>query len=99
MKAPDAVEGEQQMMIRIAVVSATLLMMMSAGFAEDAPKTDCASGAITAAEKMDCVQTPRARVRRGNSSPDKPYRFFFGDGYDARVMAPTYPMYEPYRAR
>jgi hypothetical protein len=91
-------------MIRIAVVLATLLMMMAAGFAEDAPKqdapkTDCANADINAAERMDCVQTPRARARRATSSPDKPGRFFFGQGYDARVMAPTYPMYEPYRAR
>src|SRR5450631_594057 len=39
------------------------------------------------------------RVRRSTSSPDKQDRSFFGEGYDARVMAPTYPLYEPYRAR
>jgi hypothetical protein len=91
-------------MTRTAIVLATLLTMMSAGFAEDAPKqnapkTDCANADINAAERMDCVQTPRARVRRSTSSPDKSGRAFFGEGYDARVMAPTYPMYEPYRAR
>jgi hypothetical protein len=90
-------------MIRIAVVLATLLMMMSAGFAEDAPKqeapkNDCGSGATAAAERMDCAQTPRARVRRTTSTPDKPASFL-GNGYDARVMVPTYPKYEPYRAR
>jgi hypothetical protein len=91
-------------MTRTAIVLATLLIMMSAGFAEDAPKqdapkTDCANADINAAERTDCVQTPRARVRRSTSSPDKPGRAFFDHGYDARVMAPTYPMYEPYRAR
>jgi hypothetical protein len=96
-------------MIRIAVVLATLLMMTSAGFAEDAPKqdapkqdapkNDCASGDTNAYEMTDCVQTPRARVHRTPSSPDKPGRSFFGEGYDARVMVPMYPRYEPYRAR
>jgi hypothetical protein len=86
-------------MTRTAIVLATLLIMMFAGFAEDAPKTDCANADINAAERMDCVQTPRARVRRSTSSPDKPGRSFFGEGYDARVIVPTYPMYEPYRAR
>jgi hypothetical protein len=90
-------------MIRIAMVSATLLMMMSAGFAEDAPKqdapkNDCAGADTEAAEKMDCAQTPRARVRRSTSTPDKPVNFL-GNGYDARVMVPMYPKYEPYRAR
>ena len=86
-------------MTRAAIVLTTLLTLMSAGFAEDAPKSDCANAAINAAERMDCVQTPKARVRRSTSSPDKPGKSFFGEGYDARVMAPTYPMYEPYRAR
>ena len=92
-------------MIRIAVVLTTLLTMMSIGFAQDAPrentpKTDCATGDSTVAEKMDCAELPRARarVRRRISTEDRPGTFF-GDGYDARVMAPTYPMYEPYRAR
>jgi hypothetical protein len=90
-------------MIRIAMVSATLLMMMSIGFAEDAPKgdapkTECATGDTKVAEKMDCAQLPRARVRRRTSTEDR-QGSFFGSGYDARVMVPTYPKYEPYRAR
>jgi hypothetical protein len=103
MKAPGAVEWGAAIMIRIAVVSAALLMMMSAGSAEDAPKqdapkNDCASADIKAAEALDCAQTPRARVRRTTSTPDKPVNFL-GNGYDARVMVPMYPKYEPYRAR
>jgi hypothetical protein len=81
-------------MIRIAAVSAALLMMMSIGFAEDAakqdaPKNECSPGDRTAAETTDCAQAPRARVRRTTSTPDKPGSFF-GNGYDARVMTPTY---------
>jgi hypothetical protein len=86
-------------MTRTAIVLATLLIMMSAGFAEDAQKTDCADMNANAAKRMDCVQIPRGRFRRATSSPDRSGRSFFGEGYDARVMAPTYPVYEPYRAR
>ena len=81
-------------MIRIAVVSATLLVMMSVGFAEDAakqdaPKYECVTGDTKAAGTTDCVETPRARSRHRTSTPDKPGSFF-GNGYDARIMAPTY---------
>jgi hypothetical protein len=81
-------------MIKVAVVSATLLMMMSVGFAEDAPRQDapkneCSTADTKAAETADCAQAPKARVRRRTSTPDKPGSFF-AKGYDARVMAPTY---------
>jgi hypothetical protein len=95
MKTPLTVEqGKKQVMIRIAVVSATLLMMMSVGFAEDAPKQDapnneCSTGDTKAAETTDCARAPKARVRRSTSTPDKPGNFF-GNGYDARIMAPTF---------
>jgi hypothetical protein len=78
----------------IRIVLATLLMMTSVGFAEDAakqdaPKNECSTGDTKAAETADCARAPKARVRRTTSTPDK-LGSFFGNGYDARVMAPTY---------
>jgi hypothetical protein len=83
-------------MTKAAIVLATLLITTAAGFAEDAPKTGYAAGDPTAAEAADCFRKRcaagdpttaerRTRIRQTGSS-----RPLIGQGYDARVMAPTY---------
>jgi hypothetical protein len=81
-------------MTRTAIMLAALLATTTAGFAaedqpkEDSPKSACAPGNTEVTGTTDCIRAPRNRTHRSTSTPDQPH---FGTGWDARVMAPTYP--------